>query len=444
MPKKTTPAERFAAIFELFIRGATPGERATAERKLNAWLNRHGKTHSDIPSILAQAAADKAASQPPPPPSDPRDSAPNPFEDPQFTPVGLVDGLVAKYVTMPDHVRFIFALWICFTHVYPRFAIAPRVALTSEEPHSGKTVAKDIARHLVFRPNPEDLGTGAAIADFLDQQGVCTILLDELDHVDKDGRRRLNQIWNLGHKRGAKTSMMVRGRRKLLSIHAPMLAAGIGSFLAPTQKSRTFTLEMEQFTAETKPEREYNTEDDFSDFDAVYTFLHHWAAGAKLNPKPSMPSAMLHRVADNARGLLSIADSCGPTWGQRAREALTALFEKEKAERPHITIVRHGLAIFDMLEVDQIGTVQFNRELKRLDLPDAKWTRYRGASGMDYPRPLEMHEQSTLLRRVGIHSIRIRQPGAKQRRGYKLGQFTEATHRRGPRPRLRVIAFGSD
>jgi Protein of unknown function (DUF3631) len=442
MPK-TTPAQRFARVFAMWMdeRGAEH-ERAAAKRKMDQWLEQHGKTNADIPSILVEAARDDAAAQPPPPPSDPRDSASNPFEDPQFTPVGLVEGIVAKYVTMPEHVRLIFALWICFTHVYPKFAIAPRVALTSEDPHSGKTVAKDIARHLVFRPNPEDLGTGAAISDFLGELDVCTILLDELDHVDKDGRRRLNLIWNLGHKRGAKTSLMVRGRRKLTSIHAPMLAAGIGGFLAPTQKSRTFNLEMQQYTAETKPEREYTTEDDFSDLDVVYTYLRHWAAGAKLDPKPPIPPDMLHRVRDNARGLLSIADNCGSQWGRRAREAVLILFEKENAERPHITMVPHGLAIFDALEIDQIGTVQFNRELKRLDLPDAKWTRYRGASGMDYPHPLEMHEQATLLRKVGIHSNRIRQgKGAKQLRGYKRAQFTEAAREHGAKaPRLRVIA----
>jgi hypothetical protein len=83
--------------------------------------------------------------------------------------------------------------------------------------------------------------------------------------------------------------MMIRGRRKLINLHAPMLAAGVGSFLAPTQKSRTLTLEMEPYTEETKPEREYTSEDDFRDLDAVYSYLRHWAAGARLNPKPAMP-----------------------------------------------------------------------------------------------------------------------------------------------------------
>jgi hypothetical protein len=90
VPKKTTPAQRFAQMFAL-------------------WM-----------------------AQPQPSSSHSRDAAPNPFDDPQFTPVGLVERIVAKYVTLKSYVAVIYALWICFTHVYTKFSIAPRVALTSE------------------------------------------------------------------------------------------------------------------------------------------------------------------------------------------------------------------------------------------------------------------------------------------------------------------------
>jgi Protein of unknown function (DUF3631) len=450
MPKKT-PAQHFAQLFALFTAGATEGERAAAERKMDAWLKRHAKTRADIASILVQAAADDAAAHPPPPPSDPRDDAPHPFDNPEFTPAGLVEGIAKKYVTMSWYASVVYSLWICFTHVYRRFTIAPRVALTSEEPDSGKTTGLEVARRLVFKPNPETLGTGAAIAEFL-SEGPCTVLLDELDHVDAEARRRLLQIWNLGHRRGATISLQVGGRRKLINVHAPMLAAGVGSFLGQQQQSRTFTLEMKPYTAETKPEREYD-DDEVGDLDAVYSYLRHWAAKAKLNPKPAMPPGVIRRYADNMRGLLSVADSCGSEWGQRAREALTFLLEKEKSVRPQITMVRHGLMIFDTLEPDQIGSVRFNRELKRLDLPDANWTRYRGPSGNDYAHPITMAEQSALLEKVGIHSTRVRPPGEKQCRGYKLAQFQEAQRKYGVvvpddvepgRARLRLITPSSD
>jgi hypothetical protein len=287
MAKKKTPAQHFAQLFALFTAGATEGERAAAERKMDAWLKRHGKTRADIQSVLVQATKDDEAAQPPPPPSDPRDATANPFDDPVFTPVGLVAGIVAKYVTMSPHTATIFALWVCFTHVYPQFRIAPRVALISEGPDSGKSTALEVARRLVYRPNPETLGTGAAIADFL-SKGPCTILLDELDQIDNEAQRRLRQLWNMAHARGAQVALMLGGRRTLIRLHAPMLAAGIGRFLAPTQKSRTFTLEMEPYSTATKPEREFD-DTDTDDLNAVYVFLRHWSAGVKLDPQPTMP-----------------------------------------------------------------------------------------------------------------------------------------------------------
>src|SRR5262249_54284493 len=153
------------------------------------------------PEIFAKAAADDKAQQPPSPPSDPRDDAPPPFDNPAFTPVGLVERIIAKYVTMEPHVRIIYALWTIFTHVYQRFAIAPRVALVSEDPDAGKSTALEVARHLVLRPNPEALATGAAIAEFIDE-APGTVMLDEIDHADTDARRMLQLIWNLGHRRG--------------------------------------------------------------------------------------------------------------------------------------------------------------------------------------------------------------------------------------------------
>jgi hypothetical protein len=324
---KSTPAQKFARIFELFLNGATPGERDAAERKVNAWLKQHGKTRADIKAILAQAAADDAAqAPPPPPPSDPRDAQPNPFEDPKFTPLGLVHGITGKYLAMTWYVHVIYSAWIVFTHVYERFEIAPRLLMTSEEPRAGKSIARKVASHLVFRPNEAAMSTAAAIRDFLDE-GPGTLLLDELDYLDVDARRQLLQLWNFGHERGVKSSLMVKGRRKLVSIHAPMLGSGIGDILEWTQQTRTFRLDMEPYTEETQPERRYDSSD-VADLDAVYSYLRNWAPKVKLNPNPDT-TGLIHRDADNARGLLAIADACGPDWAKLVRDAIMVFSDRE-------------------------------------------------------------------------------------------------------------------
>src|SRR6516165_11141095 len=260
MPKKT-PAQHFRDLFMRFTAGSTPEERAAGEKKMDEWLKRHGKSRIDIPSELAQAAADDAAQAPPPPPSDPRAAQPHPFDDPRFTPAGLVHGITGKYLTMTPHVHVIYTLFIVATHVYRQFDIAARLAFTSERPDSGKSEALKVAKTLMLRPNPEALSTGAAVIDFIDE-GPGTIGLDELDLVDAEARQRILMLWNLGHDRAlAKRALMVKGRRKLVDFYAPMMAAGLGSFLADAQLTRTFVLEMHRYTAETKPERKFRASD---------------------------------------------------------------------------------------------------------------------------------------------------------------------------------------
>src|SRR5262249_33432692 len=148
----------------------------------------------------------------------------------------------------------IYSLWIVFTHVYRRFEVAPRLALTSKKPFSGKSVARKIAKHLQFRPNEEALGTVAALRDFLDQ-GPGTLSLDELDLADPDMWRALLRIWNLGYERGVKISLKVGKERHLVDIHAPILGTGLGTFLGHSQQTRTYCLEMTRYSEKAKPER---------------------------------------------------------------------------------------------------------------------------------------------------------------------------------------------
>ena len=456
MPKKT-PAQTFAAIFARFTAGSTEHERATGEKAMDQWLKRRGKSRIDIPQILAQAVADDAASQPPPPPSDPRDTKLHPFEDPAFTPFGLVHGIVGKYLTMEWYVQVIYSLWIVFTHVYTQFEIAPRLAMVSEGPDSGKSTARKVASHLVYRPNAEALGTAAAIREYLDQ-GPGTILLDELDYLDADARRQLLKLWNLGHERGAKISLMVKGKRKLVDIHAPILGAGIGDIFERTQESRTFRLDMEPYTEETKPERRYDSSD-VADLNAVYTFLRNWARTVKLNLKPNT-TGLIRRFADNACGLLAVADACGPEVAKLARDAVMVFSDREKAEQPHFLIVKHGLAIFDAAGLDQasdvMSTVLMNRELRLLDLPDARWSRYRGAGGMAYPHPMTVPEQAALFRRKPNKIASFshwpkgkRLPGMSSTKVYRRGDLEAALRRHEAAqeraaPRLRLVTPTSD
>jgi Protein of unknown function (DUF3631) len=450
MPKRT-PEQTFAGFFEMANdEAASQAERDKAERAMVAWFKRQGKTRRDIRAILAKADEDDKKQNPPPPPPDPRNDASVQFDPKRHNPASLVEGLVKIYVTMPEHVRVIYSLAICLTHVYTKFSIAPRIAVVSRKAQSGKSVALEVAGRLVHRPNEEAMGTGAAIEDHF-ALGPGTLMLDEAQYIDADARRRLQRIWNQGHvdDRGSKFSKMVAGRKRTISFFAMVFLAGVGRgvgrLLAAQQQSRTLRLEMQRYTKETMPPLNYRIKEevDVEAFRSIYSLVCSWAAKVQLNPKPLMPPGVIARDADNIRGLLAIADDCGGEWPQRARAALMALLEQQRVEDPAIVILRHGLAIFDMLELTRVKTTEFDKELRRLDEPGGNWRRYCGPGGDESEHSITASERADLLRESGIETKPMRPVGGgKLFRGLERSWFEEALRKHEPTPappHLRLI-----
>jgi hypothetical protein len=455
MPK-LTPAQRFHNIFKRWVTGSTEAERTTGEKKVDEWLARNGKTRADIAALLAEAQADELRANPPPPPPDPRDSASVRFDPKRHNPASLVENMLKLYVTMQEHVLVLYSLAICLTHVYTRFSIAPRVVTASRKPGCGKSIALEIARRLVFRPNEEAIGTGAAIEENF-VQGPCTLMLDETKHADADTMRRVQRIWNVGHTEGPGSiiSKVEKGKKRPVSLFGMVFLAGtdkgIGRLLATQEQSRTLRLEMRRYTKETMPPRNYRIKEevDVEAFNAVYSLLCGWAPKAKLNPKPPMPPEIIARDADNFRGLLAVADDCGGEWPRRAREALMVLFEQQQAEDPAIVILRHGLAIFNLLEAERVKTTEFDKGLHRLDFPEMDWKRYRGPGGDAFEHPITAHERAELLRESGIET-KVMKPlgGGKAFHGLDRSWFAEALRKHEPAaaatPHLRLITPKAD
>jgi len=437
MPKKTS-AQHFHDLFKQWTSGANEHVRAEAEKKMDGWLAKHAKTRADISSIVAEAVADDLKANPPPPPSDPRDNASVRFDPERHNPASLVEGIIKMYVTMSEHVRVIFVLAIILTHVYTRFSIALRVALTSKKGGCGKSIALEVGRRLAFNPNEEAVGTGAALEDHY-SGGPCSLWLDETAHGDAEFNKRAQRIWNLGHQDGpgSKISKMVAGKKQTISLFGLVFLAGVskgvGRLLAAQQQTRTFWLEMQKYTEQTKPPYNFRIKEEVDDeaFRSVYSLLRRWEAKVKLNPKPSMPPGIIARDADNVRGLAAIAEDCAGDWPRRLHEAVMVLFQQRQAKNLEVVILRHGLAIFEMLDVERVKVTEFDKELHRLDLPDADWRRYRGPGGDELEHLITPKERADLLRESGIETKNMRPVGGgKPFRGLEHSWFKAALRER--------------
>jgi Protein of unknown function (DUF3631) len=161
-----------------------------------------------------------------------------------------------------------------------------------------------------------------------------------------------------------------------------------------------------------------------------------------------MPPEIIARDADNFRGLLAVADNCGGEWPRRARESLMVLLERQRIEDPVIVILRHGLAIFDVLEAGRVKTTEFDKELHKLDFPEMDWKRYCGPGGDMPEHQISPKERADLLRESGIET-KVMKPlgGGKPFRGLERGWFEAALREYEPAPaapRLRLITPKAD
>ena len=83
---------------------------------------------------------------------------------------------------MADHERIATALWIAHAHVFSKFMITPRLALTSPVRGCGKTTLLKIIERMTPRARRMDGVSAAAIYRLVDREH-STLLVDEADNL---------------------------------------------------------------------------------------------------------------------------------------------------------------------------------------------------------------------------------------------------------------------
>jgi hypothetical protein len=423
---KSTPAQLFAKFFRVFMdTAAAPTVRAEAEKQMDAWLRRHGKTRTDIQAILAQAARDDAAAAPPPPPSDPRDAQPAASIDPHDTVLSLVCGAFKTYLAVNSHEYVALALWAMHTHVYDRYMVTPRLLLTSPVRDCGKSVGLDVLSRLVARPELSDNITAAAVYDTI-YRLTCTLLMDEFDNQELSAKAALRAVLNAGYRHGRKIHRGVGKNRRAYRVFAPIAIAAIGTLSLPLM-SRSIVIRMQR-NDRWRELRRFDVNDTGA-LDRVYVQTRDWARYVKLNPDPQLPSELVDRLADNWRPLIAIADCFGAEWGRIARATAVFFARDHREEDVPVLLLRSIREVLDALDVDRITGRALLEALNRLE--DAGWSEFTGVRGDRPPHKLRNSELRAMLRMFGIESrsvwgVGLRKPGDSSAKGYYRADFEAA------------------
>src|SRR5262249_32485080 len=108
-----------------------------------------------------------------------------------------VEWVLQQYVDLQPHQYLAVALWILHSHVFDKFMITPRLALTSPVRGCGKTTLLSLIETLSARAERMDSISPAAIYHLADSMR-CTLLVDEADNLGLTASGLLRAVINGG------------------------------------------------------------------------------------------------------------------------------------------------------------------------------------------------------------------------------------------------------
>jgi hypothetical protein len=192
---KMTERERFLArviALHALVGSDNAGEREAARTKLVELLAKNKATWNDLPVLIAEAkAAELRAAK------DPYDDPPAGAAPPNVNVLDCLRAVLGDYISVEAHELTAIVLWILHCHVYRRFMVTPRLALTSPVKGCGKTTLLSIIEHLVLTRHRTDSITPAAIYRLIDREHP-TLLVDEADNAGLLVNGLLRAIFNPG------------------------------------------------------------------------------------------------------------------------------------------------------------------------------------------------------------------------------------------------------
>jgi Protein of unknown function (DUF3631) len=340
--------------------------------------------------------------------------------------------ILEEYLDMKPHEHTAAALWVLYTHIFDRFTISPRLALSSPVNGCGKTTALAVIEQLAFRPERMDNATPAVIYHLIDRLNG-TVLVDEADNLGLRENSILRAVLNSGHRKGGNIRRVIRGAPKKFSTFTPMAIAAIGALPLPLMR-RSIIVHMEK-TAGVAHLKRFDTNDSetMRRINIVYGFIRRWAgAKPKLDLDPELPKDLRTRVADNWRPLVAIADSFGPYWGGVARETAVTFAHAYHDEDVGVVLLSDLRDIFNRTSADRMTSIDLIATL--LDIEESGWSEYRGARDDQAPRKFTQGEMARLLRPFGVRPRSIwpltkRRQGTSSRKGYYRSQFESAWQR---------------
>lgn len=350
------------------------------------------------------------------------------------TGVGILDRVeefVGRFVAYPsEHARVAHVLWIAHTHRMEAWESTPRIAFLSPEPGSGKSRALEVTDLLVPRPVHAVNTTPAYLfRKVADPDGLPTILYDEIDTVFGPRAKENEEVrglLNAGHRRGAVAGRCVVIGKLVNTEELPAFCAvalaGLDD-LPDTLMSRSVVVRMRRRSREEHVEP-FRRRIHAPEGHAVRRELADWSRAIGDMEWPDMPAGVEDRDADVWEALLSVADSAGGCWPERARCAAVTLVTATKSAGPSIGVrlLMDLKDVFDAAGSDHVYTEDILTALNGMEL--SPWGDIRGKA----------LDARSLARRLSKYDVKPKsvRSGSSTAKGYAREDLADAWSRYVP------------
>jgi len=348
-----------------------------------------------------------------------------------------------RFVVMSADDAIVTALWILHCYCFDLFICTPRLGILSPQKRCGKTTFLDVLDCSVPRGLLAANLTAAVVFRSVEKYRP-TLLIDEADNLWRRGASDVNQdllaVLNSGARHGGQV-LRIAGddfEPRAFSTHAPAALAAIGQ-LPETVMDRSIAVRLGRKRADQKTEslRHEKKEELRQLARKCQRFAndHRDPLGKR---RPEMPAALTNRVADCWEPLLTIADECGPQWGETARniaiKAATAP-EQDENENVALLVLSDIRDLFLAKDTDRLSSMEIIRGLNERE--ERPWSEWRGAYGIYgitqakvaqilKPFGIALEPNAMLLEFMG---------GKKEQRGYLRARFEDSWQRYlPPRP----------
>jgi hypothetical protein len=193
------------------------------------------------------------------------------------------------------------------TFVYQRFAVTPRLMVTSPVRGCGETTLLDLLEALCVRPLKSDSITAASIYHVVDRDHP-TLLIDEADNLGLAFNGALRAMLNSGHRRGGKVTRYHGGQARSFSTFAPVAVAAIGTLPLPVMH-RSIAIHMERRDGQRQLTRlDTQDPDTKADLNIAYRMMAQLGESGRAEPRPANAGAV---ARSPSRQLAPLARHCG-------------------------------------------------------------------------------------------------------------------------------------